>query len=211
MSLTNDDTTLSLPSVIDEEIELTHDQILPYGNELRDLLSRSVISKTEMNNLLKDKGVYISEPSKENILPILSSILLSPKEFDRLKENQTTREDGEKRRSSPPLKLTNEVKGKTLIELLPGILNLNDIAKKQFANYDFHNASMSFEMIDNNPNKVQAHYKITKHETNKIWFEGKNEYRGGLILELIEDKIELKSTLKDTSPDTKFINNSITT
>lgn len=209
LSLTNDDTTLSLPSVIDEEIELTHDQILPYGNELRDLLSRSVISKTEMNNLLKDKGVYISEPSKENILPILSSILLSPKEFDRLKENQTTREDGEKRRSSPPLKLTNEVKGKTLIELLPGILNLNDIAKKQFANYDFHNASMSFEMIDNNPNKVQANYKITKHETNKIWFEGKNEYRGGLILELIEDKIELKSTLKDTSPDTKFINNSI--
>ncbi|WP_418185442.1 hypothetical protein ACNSOS_00065 [Aliarcobacter vitoriensis] len=209
LSLANDDTSLSLPLTIADEIELTHEQILPYGNELRDLLSRSVISKTEMNNLLKEKGVYISEPSKENILPILSSILLSPKEFDRLKENQTTREDGEKRRSSPPLKLTNEVKGKTLIEILPELLNLNDIAKKQFANYDFHNASMSFEMIDNNPNKVQANYKITKHETNKIWFQSRNEYKGGLILELVEDKIELKSTMKDTSSDTKSINNSI--
>lgn len=208
-SLSNDNNTLSLPSDIDDEVDLNHNQILPYGNEIRDLLSRSQISITEMNKLLKNKGVYLSEPSKENIIPILSSILLSPKEFDFLKENQKTNDDKEKRRSNPPLQLTTNMQNKTLITALPESFDLNKIAKKEFANYEFHNASLSFEMIDNNPNKVKANYKITKYENNKIWFESQNEYYGSVTLELNQDKLEMKSKSIHTSKETELISDLI--
>lgn len=208
MSLANNSITSSLPSQIDEEVKLKHAQILPYGNELRELLIFSDISEAEMNKLLRDKGVYLAEPTKENILPILSSILLSPVEFDRLREKQKTKEDQEKRRSDPPIKLTNNVQNETLITILPDI-DLNKVAKKEFDNYDFHIASLSFEIIENNPNKVQACYTITKREKNKIWFDSENDFNGSVIFELNDNQLEMKSTSIHTSKDTKFINDMI--
>jgi len=208
MSLANSNVTSSLPVEKDEEVKLKHSQILPYGYELRELLRHSDISPTEMNKLLRDKGVYLSKPTKENILPILSSILLSPVEFDRLRENQKTKEDQEKRRSDPPIKLTDNVKDEKLITMLPSI-DLNKVAKKEFDNYDFHIASLGFEPIDNNHNKVQASYTITKREKNKIWFESENNFNGRVTFELNDNQLEMKSTSIHTSKDTKLINDMI--
>jgi len=193
----------------DEEVKLEHNQILPYGNELRDLLSRSNITAFEMNKLLRSKGVYLSNPSKENILPILSSILLSPSEFDFLKDKQKTREDSGKRRSDLPIKCMDSIKNENLITILPPSLNLDEIAQNSLSSYKFHNVNLNFEMINDNPNKIKASFTITKFENNKIWFENKNEFDGYVIFELNQDKLEFKSSSIHTSLDTESIIDSI--
>jgi len=192
-----------------KEMKLEHNQMLPYGNELRDLLSRSNITAVEMNKLLKAKGVYLSNPNKENILPILSSILLSPAEFDFLKDKQKTREDSVKIRSDLPIKCIDSIKNENLITILPPSLNLDEIMQNPLSTYEFHHSNLSFEMMDNNPNKIKASFTITKFENNKIWFENKNEFHGYVIFELNKDKLEIKASSIHTSSDTENIIDSI--
>lgn len=201
-------TPSALSQNVTNEPTLHHDQILPCGNELRDLLSRSIITDAEMNKLLKKKGVYLSKPSKENLIPILSSILLSPKEFDFLKEKQKSNDDKEKHRSDS-IECKTIIKNKTLITALPSSLNLNKIAKPAHSNYDFHNANINISMIHNNPNKVKFEYQVTKFENNKIWFENKNEFNGILIFERKNDDLEIKSSSYHTAKETQLINDLI--
>ncbi|MEA2100901.1 MAG: hypothetical protein U9P72_12315 [Campylobacterota bacterium] len=203
--LGNDNKTNELVNNDEEIIKLEHNQILPYGNELRDMLSRSSITAVEMNKLLRKKGVYLSKPDKENILPILSSILLSPSEFDFLKNKQKTREDSEKIRSDIPIQCIDTIKNENLITILPPSINLNEIAQNQYSTYKFHNIDLSFEMMDDNPNRIKASFTITKYENNKIWFENKNEFYGYVIFELNKDKLEIKTSSIHTSLDTENI------
>jgi len=199
---------VALQASENDDFILHHDQILPYGNELRDLLSRSIITEAEMNKLLKKKGVYLAEPTKENIIPILSSILLSPKEFDFLKEKQKHRDDKEKHRSDS-IECKETIKAQTLITILPKSLNLNEVAKAAHSNYDFHNANINISMIEENPNKVKFEYTITKYENNKIWFDNKNEFYGTLIFERKDNELQIKSSSYHTAKETELINDHI--
>lgn len=185
-----------------------YNQVLPYGNELRDLLSRSQITPNELKALLRMKGVYVSEPKKENLIPILSSILLSPREFDYLKDKQKTREDTIKRSSSPPLECSGKIAEAGLVNILDTV-NLKEVVEKDFCNFQFHNNTLSFVSVDGNPNHVMGTYKITKTVNNKIWFENKNEFTGTIWLKLGSNGLEITPISNYTSGETKHINDSI--
>jgi hypothetical protein len=188
-----------------DQIKLNHKQILPYGNDLRDLLSRSQITTSEMNRLLRRKGVYLADPTKENIVPILSCILLSPDEFDYLKEKQNTNEDKEKRVSNLPIKCNELIKSDNLINWLDNI-NLVDIRKDDFPNYKFHIATLNFERVGNDPDHVRGSYRITKTENNKIWFDNRNEFTGKISLKLNKSDLEIVTTSSHTSKETRNMN-----
>lgn len=209
ISLGNRSQLNNLPAPSDRDISpLKHNQILPYGNELRDLLSRSQITASEMNKLLRMKGVYISEPNKENLIPVLSSILLSPNEFDYLRERQKTREDTIKRSSSPPLKCSDQIIKSGLINVVKKI-DLKAVIDKDFYNFKFHNNTLNFAPVDGDPNTVKATYKITKTVNNKIWFDNKNEFDAAILLRLGNNGLEITPVSNHTSSDTEYINNCI--
>lgn len=206
-ALGNRDQLNKLPKddISEEPAKLNSSQILPYGNDLRDLLSRSQITDTEMNKLLRRKGVYVANPKKENLVPILSSILLSPSEFDYLREKQNTREDTPKRTSSSPISCSRKIKENGLINVLNEI-KLNDLVELEFYSFSFHNNTLSFAMVDDNPNHVSASYTITKTENNKIWFDNKNEFTGNITVKLSENGVEIRPISDGTSQDTLRIN-----
>ncbi len=79
---------------------LSHEQILPCGNELLSMLNGTNISESEFSSILENKGIYTSSNKKEHTLPIFSSIIISPAEYDLLKEKQKFKEEKEKKRSS---------------------------------------------------------------------------------------------------------------
>lgn len=209
-SLGNRDQSIDLPCRNARDIpqSFKHSQILPYGNELRDLLSRSQITTTEMNRLLRMKGVYVAEPKKENLIPILSSILLSPREFDFLRDRQKSREDTTKRSSSPALKCSKEISVKGLVNVL-GKIDLKAVGEKDFCNFVFINSTLSFAQVDADPNHVKATYRIVKTENNKIWFENKNEFTASISLKLSEKGLEITPISDYTSSETELINNNI--
>ena len=69
------------------------DTLLPVGERLKPLLSKSCISESDMKNILAERGVYIGDSDKKSSIPILTLSILSPREFEKLQELQKTKED----------------------------------------------------------------------------------------------------------------------
>lgn len=118
--------------------------ILPYGNYLRELIQHSLITESQLKALLREKGIYFCEPTKEKMVPVLSSLLLSPKELDVLIDHQKTKEHKEKRHESR-FKTELKVTTQNLKQALKSF-NLNDLDTSKFTNnYKFKVPIVTFE------------------------------------------------------------------
>lgn len=51
---------------------------LPQGDHIRQLLVNASISTTNINGLLRDKGVFLGHIEKNNSIPLLMKTLVSP-------------------------------------------------------------------------------------------------------------------------------------
>ena len=81
-----------------EEINIK--TLLPVGEKLKPLLSKSCISEADLKGILAERGVFIGDNSKQMSIPLLTLSIISPKEFEKLQEFQKTKEDSVKFRTS---------------------------------------------------------------------------------------------------------------
>ena len=77
-----------------EEINIK--TLLPVGEKLKPLLSKSCISEADLKGILAERGVFIGDNSKQMSIPLLTLSIISPKEFEKLQEFQKTKEDSVK-------------------------------------------------------------------------------------------------------------------
>ncbi|PHS69583.1 MAG: hypothetical protein COB23_06440 [Methylophaga sp.] len=202
----NIETSKKVPKEEIEEQIIDDGKILPYGEHLRSLLSHSIITPSELKHILRDKGIFVCDSVKENTIPILTSMLLSPREFDILKEKQKTKEDKEKRHSS---KFKTEKK--VTIEALKSVLktiNLNDLDKQKIKNYKYKTPKASYA-TNQEKNELVLNYEIERYQRNKSWDEQTNFFRGSVILHCNDDKLEIIAKNISTSKETLEINQSI--
>jgi hypothetical protein len=197
------ETSEEIPSEKIEEQTLDNGTTLPYGEQLRSLLSHSVISPSELKNILRDKGIFVCDPVKENTIPILTSMLLSPKEFDTLKETQKTKEDKEKRHSSR-FKTETKVTAKILKEVLKGF-DLNKLDKNKIKNYKYKTPKVNYE-LDKNENELILNYEIERYQRNKSWDEQINYFKACIIIDCSGDELEIIAKNISTSKETLVIN-----
>lgn len=205
---TNQNITISeeVPSEEIEEQTIDNGKILPYGEQLRSLLSNSIISPHELKQLLRDKGVFVCDPVKENTIPILTSMLLSPKEFDILKETQKTKEDKEKRHSSR-FKTAKKITVQVLKDALKGI-DLNAVDTKKIKNYKFKTPKVNYEM-NQDTNELTLNYEIERYQRNKSWDEQTNFFKASVILDCNGNELEIVAKNIATSKETIEINQAI--
>ena len=199
-------TSEDIPSEKIEEQTIDNGTTLPYGEQLRSLLSHSVISPSELKNILRDKGIFLCDPVKENTIPILTSMLLSPKEFDILKDKQKTKEDKEKRHSSK-FKTEKKVTIETLKSALKSF-DLNDLDKQKIKNYKYKTPKVTYE-VNREKNELTLNYEIERYQRNKSWDEQINFFRGSVILDCSGDELEIIAKNIATSKETLEINQSI--
>ena len=191
----------------DLEIEkIDNGKMLPYGENLRSLISNSLITSSELKNLLRLKGIYVCNPNKENTIPILSSLILSPKEFDSLREHQKTKEDNEKR-ATTKLKIEKKITSKEIKSILKTI-DMNEVAKEKFSNYDFDMPKINSK-IDEVKEQLTYDYKIKRYERNKSWDEQTNYFTGTVIFDYSKKDLEIISESIFTSKETQNINQKI--
>lgn len=184
--------------------ELNHEQILPYGNELQSILNNTNISDYDFSTILKNKGIYTSSNSREATFPIFASILISPSEYDLLKEKQKTKDEKEKKRSGS---IECDIQGKKLIEILPKI-NFDEIVNTKYTNFSFQKKSINFKKIDDN--HVILEYKINRKYGNKCWFEKEKLFEAFIEIKLGNKGLELTTIGTHTAIETQKINNQIT-
>ena len=76
------------------------DAKLPYGHELKNLLVQPYFTEASLRQLLQKEGVFYNRKDKKYTIPILSSMLLTPSEYEFIKEQVKDKEENFKYRSS---------------------------------------------------------------------------------------------------------------
>src|SRR5699024_681906 len=72
-------------------------KILPFGEQLRGFVNQRYITKAELNRILKERGIFSLNDAKEYTVSLIQTLLLSPKEFDKIRDSFSSREDNKKK------------------------------------------------------------------------------------------------------------------
>jgi len=72
------------------------DLLLPYGESLRAFVEQRFILPGDLRRTLRRRGIFQTRSEKNDTIPLLVCGLLSPEEFDLLRECQATAEDNPK-------------------------------------------------------------------------------------------------------------------
>lgn len=168
---------------------------LPYGEELRALLVHSELSEFALKTMLNEKGIFLDLYEKNNTVPALMTMILSPLEYEMLLEKQSLKEDKVKYRT---LKLPWN-SDENLINSIPENLQLNELIEASTAyKPNIHVVgSPQFKMVDKNPNKLELSFDIERNNFARGWDERKTFHRGSLTIEK-RDSGTLELVLKKT-------------
>ena len=71
-------------------------KILPYGELLKGFVNQKFLASAELYRILKERGVFALNAEKDFTAPLLQTLLLSPKEFDKIRDAFSTREENKK-------------------------------------------------------------------------------------------------------------------
>lgn len=184
-----------------EKINDNINRFLPYGESLRAILQHPSIKDTERKQLLRMKGVFVNNADEDSTFPILTTSLLSPVEFEFLKEKLQAKEDREKTIT----RTLDWESDKNLITAIPDNFNIQEIIKTNFPKYKVI-GSPNFKMVDNNPNRIALDFKCETANYSKAWYRGKNEFKGQVTFEKVktkDNKVQLQ--IVHTSPETTDI------
>lgn len=178
------------------------DTLLPVGERLKPLLSKSCISESDMKNILAERGVYIGDSDKKSSIPILTLSILSPREFEKLQELQKTKEDSLKTKI---IKAKSQ-SDKNLNNLIPQDLVKRDDLIDEYDCFDF-DTDLSFNMDDQN--KLVLDCTIIREDVTKDWANNKSRYTGRVEIEKSATQGMICFRNEYTSSETEVINKKI--
>ncbi len=181
-------------------------KFLPFGSSLKEVLQHTSFKGVNAKQLLREKGVFLESNEEEDTFPLLTTTLLSPFEFEIIKEKIKIKEDSEKVKTrSIPWNSDN-----TLIQSVPLNLDLNTLLNEENSKYKVV-APTNFAMIENNPNKIKMTFKCETDNFNSSWYRTKNEFKGELLLERIKNDDKVYIQLIYTSSETMKVSDKIAT
>ncbi|HFD2063499.1 hypothetical protein I5Q96_17120 [Serratia marcescens] len=180
---------------------------LPVGDNLKVLLSQSKVSKIEIKNILRSRGVFCSSDEKINTIPLLVKSVVSPDEFIELKENIKTKENS----SKVHMRTMEWNSEETLIDAIGGYLDFSDIIDDPFCNYEISNIN-DFYVKDKNSDKIALDFEIVRTDLTNSWDETKQRFTGVIELDKRcgdDEKLFVNVSLGHTSHETKLISDKI--
>ena len=174
------------------------EQFIPFGELIRGFANQPLLTSRELSLMLRQRGIFFNNKDKETMIPTLISLLLSPREFDILRDSFNTREDKPKRLSST-IDWNNT---KTLLQALPKDLNLSLLIERN-SNVKVLGVP-KFVPIGNNPDNLICEFEIERNDINKCWYEQTNKFKGSIVLHKTrENQVSLKIT--HTAVETKLL------
>ncbi|MBD1916871.1 MULTISPECIES: hypothetical protein [Cyanophyceae] len=175
------------------------DKMLPHGEMLRTFMEQSFVGKGDLKNLLRNRGVFTFEAEKKDTIPILSLTLLSPGEFDYLRECQNTKEDN-------PKVITRTVRWESednIFSSCPGNFNVSAHLNLEFSNYQVVGDPILCP-VDSDPEHVKMDFDIERKDLSKSWATDKSTFPGSVEFKKL-DNDEIKLTITYTSSETKQV------
>lgn len=176
--------------------------LIPYGNELRVLLNSQHISEGDINALLKRKGIFCSNGTKINSVPLLSATLLSSDDYAELIDDSVSRS------LKPKKKIAS-------LELTQKGIDFKEPLKKLF--------DKTFDPFINIPNikvtkkptwvfdkkSAKLTYVIKRLDFSEDFLNRELEFEGEISLKHTKDGLSIESVSTHTSAETEQINKKI--
>ena len=181
------------------------DRFLPHGEMLRGFLEQPFLVKSDLNSLLRQRGVFVHLNEKKDTIPWLTNLILSPLEFDHLRESQNTKEDNPKVNTQT----INWISDKTLVESVPDNFNINSVLDLEFSNFTVK-GSPNFIPVDGNADHLLLEFEIERNDYSKNWANSQNIFKGSLELKKVRDGKEVKLVVTHTANETKYVANKAT-
>jgi hypothetical protein len=174
--------------------------IVPHGEFIRGFANQSFLTTTELHRIMKSRGIFFPFHDKDTMVPVLQTLLLSPKEFDEIRECFNAKEDNEKVISRPIIWADNN---QPLLQQDILECHLDDFIKKNLPTCKLTKPSR-FHSIDNNINHIKADIQLERNDLSKSWYEQKNIFDASV--EFIKNP-DNKGCVKiiHTAPETKIL------
>lgn len=174
-------------------------KIVPYGEQLRGFANQKFLSNSELHRILKERGIFALNTDKDFIVPLLQTLILSPSEFDKIREAFSTKEDNVK-------VFSREIKWNKDIQIFSTdtlIIDVNDFIKQKQPTCILEQP-IRLIPVDNNLNHLRAEFVIKRNDINKSWYEQTNLFSGSFEF-INEDNGKGRVIISHTAPETKDI------
>ncbi|MCH7340318.1 hypothetical protein [Acinetobacter higginsii] len=174
-----------------------------FGEKILNLLNSDLISPGDISNILKKKGILPPNSLKTNTVPLLTSLLLSPMEFDDLINRVVNREQTPKiRRIKYSLKTEDETWTEKATEI-----NFSDTIReieKEFPSIKF--LTKPSVITEDFGKKISINYSIERKDLSKDFLLQELNFEASISMEKVNDSIKVKATSKYSSNETSAIN-----
>jgi hypothetical protein len=177
-------------------------EILPQGDMIRQLLTNGNINNSNINSLLREKGVFLGNADKNISVPLLMKTIISPSDFKELYETQKTKEDTVKFRTAT-IKCKENV---NLKDIFAEDINLTQKISEA------HKYQPNFKLLGNPQfyfdNEVVVYeYKIERTNLLEDWTNNKTTHNGAIyITKSKSGELELSIEQNSTSKETIMLN-----
>lgn len=185
--------------------QLEKKKSIPVGSELRVLLNSDHISPGEIQTILKAKGIFVGNGDKLVTVPLLSSTLLTPENFDALVASSVDRE------SRPKTKISGLDLVSDSTDWITPIKSLFDDEFNVLSNLP----SIDFSqppgvVVDMKNNRLTIPYEVIRKDFSKDWVERELSFGGSIIIERQGNLLKLDFASRHSSKETESINKRIT-
>lgn len=150
-------------------------KIIPYGDQIRGFANQKFLTEAELSHILRERGIFVLGGDKDNLVSLLQTLLISPAEFDKIREAFSEKEDNVKV-VSRVISLNKDAK------LLDS--NLIQVEVEDFLKHNLPTCKLQkairFAKVDDDENHVKAEINIERKDLNKSWYEQTNEFGGSV-------------------------------
>jgi hypothetical protein len=174
------------------------ESMLPCGEALRTFIEQPFISRGDLRDVLRSRGIFISSSIKEDTIPVATCCLFGPLEFERLLECQVNREDNPKQIN----RLLDWNSQDKLIDSVPDTIDFHKIISDEHS-YCKIIGDPTFVPVGQNPDHVKMDYEIERLDYSKSWASSVNNYKGSIELQKIYDGKNVSLVLTHTADETK--------
>lgn len=180
--------------------EVSVSNMLPFGVTIRPLLVQSCLTDSDLNNMLRERGVFVGNVDKQNLVPLIMKMVMSPDEFETLFERQKSKEEAPKRHNTHLSSTTQN----TMFAALNGIdISSNNMMPTSVQNSDFHTP---ISVSATGSNEVTYSYTIIRHDLTKDWVQPQSTHKGVVTLTKDASTGDVKVSSEYTSKETDEIN-----
>lgn len=176
------------------------DQILPYGESLRGFMEQSFVGKKDLKSVLRRRGIFTHRDEKRDAIPLLTSTILSPVEFDYLRECQNSKEDN-------PKVITQTVEWqseKPLFASIPDEFDIKAVLDLEYANYKV-TGSPTFVPVSGDQDHIKLDFSVEREDMSKNWSSSKSVFPGSLEIKRVADGKDVKLVMTHTANETKQV------